>query len=295
MPEALTRRLLQWLPRAAGAVVLAGGLAHGAEASEVEVMLAPHRAVYDITLLRAQGGSGIADMSGRMVYEITGNPCVGYSQNMRFVTNVVNQEGVTSLTDLRTTSWEDAASSAFRFNSSQYKDRKLTETTVGDASRATGTGRLKVALSRPAKKQLDLAPQAMFPIQHSRELIVRARRGEQLFTADLYDGSEKGDKVYTTVSFLGKGRAPGNVEGLEEVESAKPLLTVPAWPISISYYEPETNRQDTVPTYELSFLYYANGVSRRLLIDYGSFAVRGVLKEISFLDPGKCEAGAKPR
>lgn len=295
MPEALTRRLLQWLPIVAGASVLAVGLAHRVEASEVDVMLAPHRAVYDITLQRAQGGSGIADMSGRMVYEITGNPCVGYSQNMRFVTNVVNQEGATSLTDLRTTSWEDAASSAFRFNSSQYKDRKLTETTVGDASRASGTGRLKVALSRPAKKQLDLAPQAMFPIQHSRELIVRARRGEQLFTADLYDGSEKGDKVYTTVSFLGKGRAPGNVEGLEEVESAKPLLTVPAWPISISYYEPETNRQDTVPTYELSFLYYANGVSRRLLIDYGSFAVRGVLKEISFLDPGKCEEGAKPR
>jgi len=295
MLEAVTRRLLGWLPLAAMAILLAGASAGGATATEDEVVLAPHRAVYDITLHRAQGGSGIADMSGRMVYEITGNPCVGYSQSMRFVTNVVNQEGVTSLTDLRTTSWEDAASRAFRFNSTQYKDRKLTETTVGDASRSNGTERLKVALTRPARKQLDLQPQAMFPIQHSRELVVRARRGERLFTADLYDGSEKGDKVYTTVSFLGDRRAPGNVEGLEQVESAKPLLKVPAWPISISYYEPETSRQDAVPTYELSFLYYANGVSRRLLIDYGSFAVRGVLKEISFLDPGKCDANAKPR
>jgi hypothetical protein len=295
MLEAVTRRLLGWLPFAAMATLLAGGSASSATATEDAVLLAPHRAVYDITLHRAQGGSGIADMSGRMVYEITGNPCVGYSQSMRFVTNVVNQEGVTSLTDLRTTSWEDAASRAFRFNSTQYKDRKLTETTVGDASRSNGSERLKVALTRPARKQLDLAPQAMFPIQHSRELVVRARRGERLFTADLYDGSEKGDKVYTTVSFLGDRRAAGNVEGLEEVESAKPLLKVPAWPISISYYEPETSRQDTVPTYELSFLYYANGVSRRLLIDYGSFAVRGVLKEISFLDPGKCDPNTKPR
>jgi hypothetical protein len=286
---------MRWLPLVAGALLLAGGSAAGAAASEAEVVLAPHRAVYDIALHRAQGGSGIADMSGRMVYEITGNPCVGYSQNMRFVTNVVNQEGVTSITDLRTTSWEDAASRAFRFNSSQYKDRKLTETTVGDASRVNDTGRLKVALTRPTRKQLDLAPQAMFPIQHSRELVIRAQRGERLFTADLFDGSEKGDKVYTTVSFLGNKRAPGNLEGLEEVESAKPLLTVPSWPISISYYEPETQRQDAVPTYELSFLYYANGVSRRLMIDYGSFAVRGVLKEITFLDPGKCEELLKPR
>lgn len=295
MAEAPMRWQMRWALVAAGAVLHVAGVVANAAASEADVVMTPHRAVYDITLHRAQGGSGIADMSGRMVYELTGNSCIGYSQNMRFVTYVVNQEGATSLTDLRTTSWEDAASRAFRFNSTQYKDRKLTETTVGDASRTNGSGRLKVALTRPTKKQLDLAPQAMFPIQHSRELVIRAQRGERLFTADLYDGSEKGDKVYTTVSFLGNKRAPGNVEGLEEVASAKPLLKVPAWPVSISYYEPETSRQDAVPTYELSFLYYANGVSRRLLIDYGSFAVRGTLKEIFFLDAGKCDETAKPR
>jgi hypothetical protein len=260
-----------------------------------DIVLTPHRAVYDITLDRAAGGSGIADMTGRMVYELTGNVCTGYSQSMRFVTAVVNQEGATSITDLRTTSWEDAASRAFRFNTTQFRDRKLTETTVGDASRADPSGRLKVALTQPSRKQIDLSPQAMFPVQHSRELVVRAQRGERLFTADLYDGSEKGDKVYTTVSFIGTARAPGDVSGLAEVASAKPLEGLVAWPMSISYYEPETQRQDSVPTYELAFLYYSNGVSRRLKIDYGSFAVRGVLKEISFLDPGKCDPKAKKR
>ena len=230
-----------------------------------------------------------------MVYELTGNVCTGYSQSMRFVTSVVNQEGATSITDLRTTSWEDAASKAFRFNTTQFKDRKLTETTVGDASRADASGRIKVALTQPSRKQIDLTQQAMFPVQHSRELVVRAQRGERLFTADLYDGSEKGDKVYTTISFIGKARPPGDLRGLEVVASAKPLDGLVAWPMSISYYEPETQRQDAVPTYELAFLYYSNGVSRRLKIDYGNFAVRGVLKEISFLDPGKCEVKGKKK
>ena len=293
MAEALMRHLRCWLPIAVVATLLV--TAGSAAAVRAEVALIPHRAVYDITLHRAAGGSGFADMSGRMVYELTGNACIGYSQNMRFVTNVVNQEGVASLTDLRSTSWEDAASRSFRFNSTQYKDSKLTETTVGDASRTQGSGRVKVALTRPTRKQLDLAPQAMFPIQHAREIVVRAERAEQLFTADLYDGSEKGDKVYATVTFIGNGRAPGDLEGLEVVESAKPLASVRSWPVSISYYEPGTQRQDAVPTYELSFLYYANGVSRRLFIDYGSFAVRGVLKEIFFLDPGKCDDASKPR
>ncbi len=291
MGEAPTWCRRSWLFLAAATCLLADG---GAAASDA-VTLSPHRAVYDITLARAQGGSGISDMSGRMVYELTGNTCIGYSQSMRFVTNVVNQEGATSLTDLRTTSWEDAASRAFRFNTSQFKDRKLTESTVGDASRSDSAGRLKVALTQPTRKQIDLAPQAMFPVQHSRELVVRALRGDQLFTADLYDGSEKGDKVYTTISFIGRSRAPGDKSGLADVETAKPLDTIRSWPISISYYEPETQRQDTVPTYELTFLYYANGVSRRLHIDYGSFAVRGVLKEIAFLDPGKCDTKGKAK
>ena len=285
-------RMRRWMP-AAGMTLLAA--AASAAIARAETDLTPHRAVYDMTLHRAAGGSGFADMSGRMVYELTGNACIGYSQSMRFVTNVVSQDGGTSLTDLRSTSWEDAAARTFRFNSTQYKDRKLTETTVGDASRTNGSGRLKVALTRPTRKQLDLAPQAMFPIQHAREIVARAERGEQIFTADLYDGSDKGDKINATVTFIGNARALGDAEGLEVVESAKPLASVRAWPVSISYYDPGTQRQDAVPTYELSFLYYANGVSRRLLIDYGSFAVRGVLKEIFFLDPGKCDDASKPR
>lgn len=291
------RMMARWLRPAVVAVgCLLASASVGVDASaEPGVVLSPHRAVYDITLARAAGGSGIADMTGRMVYELTGNVCTGYSQTMRFVTSVVNQEGATSITDLRTTSWEDAASRAFRFNSTQFRDRKLTETTVGDASRTDASGRLKVALTMPSRKQLDLSPQAMFPVQHSRELVVRAQRGERLFTADLYDGSEKGDKVYTTISFIGNARNPGDLSGLDEVASAKPLDGMIAWPMSISYYEPGTQNQDAVPTYELAFLYYENGVSRRLMIDYGSFAIRGVLKEISFLAPGKCDPKARKR
>jgi len=44
-----------------------------------------------------------------------------------------------------------------------------------------------------------------------------------------------------------------------------------------------------VPVYELSFLFFENGVSRKLFIDYGEFAINGVLKEIVFHPPSKCE------
>ena len=53
--------------------------------------------------------------------------------------------------------------------------------------------------------------------------------------------------------------------------------------------------QDSLPTFEIAFRFYANGVSRRLFIDYGDFAIRGELKEIEFLEPSKCGADRNRR
>ncbi len=257
--------------------------------------LAPHRAVYEITLADSKGGSGVSDLAGRMVYELTGSGCQGYTQNMRFVTRMTNQEGTTSVTDMRSSSWEDAVAKAFRFNSSQYTDTKLEETTDGDAARNATGAEVKVELSKPAKKAVKLKGDTFFPVQHSIALLAAARKGDQFFIADLYDGSEKGEKVYATASFIGKPKPAGYNRGLPKAENADKLDGLKSWPISISYYEEGNNSSDAMPSYELAFVYFENGVSRRLFIDYGEFAVRGTLKRVDFLEPAKCTgAAAKP-
>ena len=40
--------------------------------------LSPHRAVYEITLDKARAGAGMSDLTGRMVYELTGSACEGF-------------------------------------------------------------------------------------------------------------------------------------------------------------------------------------------------------------------------
>ena len=97
--------------------------------------LAPHRAVYEITLDKARAGAGMSDLTGRMVYELTGSHCDGYTQTMRFVTRSISQEGDPSVNDLRSTTVEDTGAKTFKFNSSQYRDDQQTETTSGDAVR----------------------------------------------------------------------------------------------------------------------------------------------------------------
>jgi hypothetical protein len=252
--------------------------------------MAPHRAVYEMSLATARGGTGVTAVSGRMVYELTGSACEGYTQNMRFVTQMVNQGGSTVVTDLRSSSWEEGNGKRFRFDSSQYRDEKATEVTAGDAARTNTADDVKVELTKPSKKDISLSGRVYFPVQHSIALVTAAKMGKTIFRADLYDGSEKGEKVYDTISFIGRPRPPGSNRQLPQVKNAEPLDQLAAWPVSIAYFEPGSDKKDAVPVYELSFLFFENGVSRQLFIDYGEFAIQGTLKEIVFHQPGKCDS-----
>ncbi|HJZ30739.1 MAG TPA: cell envelope integrity EipB family protein [Hyphomicrobiaceae bacterium] len=255
------------------------------------IVLAPHRAIYEMTLAEARGGAGVTAVSGRMVYELTGSACEGYTQNMRFVTQMSNQKGGATLTDLRSSSWEEGTGKRFRFNSSQFRDEKPTEATAGDAARQHGADAAKVELTKPSAKHLALPQRVYFPIQHSIALLEAARTGKRLFRADLYDGSEKGEKVYDTISMIGHMIPAGDNRKLPRVKNAERLDGIAAWPVSIGYFEPNSDKTDAVPVYELTFWFFENGVSRKLFIDYGEFAIQGELSQITFHEPSKCEAG----
>ncbi len=251
--------------------------------------LIPHRATYNISLIDARAGAGISELSGRMVYELTGSECAGYTQTMRFVTRTTNQEGNVSLSDLRSSSWEDGSGDRFRFNSSQYRNDALSEQTVGEAVRRKRPSEIRVELTKPKRKVTRISADAMFPIQHSMNLLQAARDGRKLFSTDLFDASESGEKVYATNAFIGARLEAGYNKSLDKVNGSDNLDALSAWPVAMSYFEKGTEKTDAVPAYELAFVFFDNGVSRRIRIDYGDFSIRGDLKELVMLDTAKCD------
>jgi EipB-like len=251
---------------------------------------APHRAVYEITLLRAAAGSGISDMSGRMVYELTGSACEGFTQNMRFVTRSSNGEGAETVNDLRTSSWEEIEGKRLRFASTQYQNDKLVEASQGDGSHGKDERSASVALAKPLKKRVALPADIHFPMQHAAALIDSAKGGKTLFSAALYDGSEKGEKYYLTTAVIGKKVAPGTVADVAALNAADQLQGVSSWPMAISYFEAGKDKEDSLPSYELAFRYFENGVTSDLRIDYGAFALKGELKQLEMLAPVKCNS-----
>jgi EipB-like len=253
------------------------------------IVLAPHRAIYELALATTRGGTGVSSVVGRMAYDLKGSACEGYTQTMRFVTRMTNQSGSVIVTDLRSTTWEDGQGKRFRFDSSQYRDDKATDVTVGEATRGNTGDEVKVDLTKPTKKTLSVSSRVFFPVQHTIALLGAAKAAKTAFRANLYDGSEKGEKAYDTVSAIGRTQAPGANSKLPVVKNAERLDGLKGWPVSIAYFEPGSDKQDAVPVYELSFVMFENGVSRKLYIDYGEFALQGELTGITFHEPSKCE------
>ncbi|MGO9173580.1 MAG: cell envelope integrity EipB family protein [Rhodomicrobium sp.] len=250
--------------------------------------LASHRAVYELTLGDTGAGSNVSDIRGQLVYDFRGSPCLGYTLNTRLVTEVFDRDGKAATNDIRSESWEDAEGRRFRFSTSQYTNNKLAESTKGTARRPLhNRDAVNVDLEKPKKSSLSFSGKILFPTQHSLSLLKAAVAGRTRLQADIYDGSEKGTKLYETTSVIGAPLELSANSQLPSIKNAGLLDTIPSWPVVVSYYEPGPNK-DGLPSYEISFRMYSNGVSRKLKLDYGTFSLEGELSSIEFFETKQC-------
>ena len=172
-----------------------------------KVLLAPHRAVYDLKLSKSHGSRGIQAVRGRILYDFSGNACEGYELQFRQVSELDSGEGKAALSDLRSTTWEDGAAKKFRFNSENMLNDKRTDKVDGHAERNAKA--VAVNLSKPKDKNFTVPVGAVFPTEHMRRIIVAAREGKTILEFPVYDGSETGEKLYNTLTVIGRPIAPG--------------------------------------------------------------------------------------
>ena len=111
------------------------------------MVLAPHRAVYDLTLSKSRGKRPIQMVRGRILYDFSGSACEGYALQFRQVSEIDNGEGKQALSDLRAATWEDGQGKSFRFNSENKIDNRVADTVDGSAER--NTAGVAVKLTKP--------------------------------------------------------------------------------------------------------------------------------------------------
>jgi hypothetical protein len=250
--------------------------------------LVPHRAIYDLTLGEVRGNSPIAGVSGRILYDFDGNACQGYSLEFRQVSELDNGEGKVSTSDLRSTTWEGADAKSFKFTSQNFVDQSLVTTVDGSAEH--NDAKTAVNLEKPQPQSLDLDAGVVFPTEHMVRAITAAEAGKTILNFPVYDGSETGDKVFDTMTVIGRKIAP-DARLHDDAAAAEPKLgAVPRWPVTISYFEKQKSddSSEETPAYSISFELYENGISRALTLDYNDFVVNGKLSSLQIKDSKPC-------
>jgi hypothetical protein len=256
-----------------------------------KVVLAPHRAVYDLKLSKTHGSRSIEAVRGRILYDFTGNSCDGYALQFRQVSELDSGEGKAALSDLRSTTWEDAAAKTFRFNSENLVNEQQTDAVDGHAER-NGEA-VAVSLSKPKEKRFTEPVDAVFPTEHMRRIIVAAREGKSILEFPVYDGSESGEKLYNTLTVIGRA-IPAGAKTPDDAGAKIPALgKLARWPVTISYFEQQSQKAEQTgeqtPVYSIGFELYENGISRALTLDYPDFTISGKMTSLEMKQEKPCK------
>ena len=252
------------------------------------IALVPHRAVYDLTLGQTRENAHIASVRGRILYDFDGNACDGYTLQFRQVSELDTGEGKKSTSDLRSTTWEGGDAKQFNFASQNFVDQNLVDSVDGHAEHGATS---QVDLNKPEHKVFDIDAAVVFPTQHMVRAIEAARAGKTILDFPVFDGSDTGDKVYDTLTVIGRKLATDERKHEDAAATDLKLLGVARWPVTISYFEKGKKQKNSeqTPVYAISFELYENGISRALSLDYNEFVVTGKLSSLEISDIKPCK------
>lgn len=272
---------------AAGAMGVLLGLAVGpAQSLAGPYPLAPHAAIYQMSLATANLSGGVTGASGKMDYQFS-DACDGWVvKNKTDLTFAYNEgEPVTTTWDM--ISWESKNGLHYRFHVRSLRDGELSEEIEGRADLdGPGKGGL-VHFTLPEERMIRLPKGIMFPTDQTIRVLQAAQKGEKYVNWPLFDGSGTDGPYDVGVSLGREVPANSNVSPSEtnkEVDSS--LLSSLSWRLQMAYFL--QGATDPTPDYESAMRLYQNGVAEEVLQSFGNFSMRGTLTKLRALPKPNC-------
>ena len=271
-------------------LAVGSGFADGPAVAAASGTFLSHQALYELSLIKSRGSNAINAARGRILYNFSGSACEGYTSEFRQVSELNSGEGKMTLSDLRSTSWEDGAGKSYRFKIDTRMNDSDTSPVDGVAERSGD--HITVKLKQPVAKTFNLEGNVVFPTEQIHKIIEAARSGKSVLELTVYDGSDNGEKVYNTLSVIGQP-----IPGDRSIASPDPstandqMRVLKRWPVTVSYYDRDARAKDgeQTPVYAMSFELFENGVSRALVLDYNDFVISGALGKFDVKDSKPCK------
>lgn len=256
------------------------GLALGAVGSlepAMAIELAPHRAIYDLSLARSSQSSEIANVTGTMTFE-WGDACDGWTVNQRSLMSFAYRSGEELELAWSLVSWEAKDGLRYRFFVRKAENGESKTEFRGEA-RLDGVGKGGVAEYRiPAARQVTLPAGTLFPTAHTVKVLEASQAGQRLVWAHVFDGSDE-DGLFGVSAVLGAVRT-------SDADARWPLLAGPSRHVGLAFFA--SSGQAAAPEHEQSLRLYDNGVVDALVLDYGDFRVSAKLRDLEKASPPPC-------
>jgi envelope integrity protein B len=260
-------------------IVIAGMLAIAGWPATGAAQIAPHRAIYTMSLASMRNDTGVVDARGTMAYE-WGETCNGWIVQQRYRLRMSYAESRDVDIESNFVTWESKDGRKYRFNQQQRRNGETDEVIRGHAE-LDGPGKGGVAVfEEPKPQKLLLPPGTLFPGTHTMLLIDKARQGKNFVLRQVFDGATTDNAVQVSAFIATRLRADAAAAKMS------PLLQRPGWHVRLAFFPPDQRIER--PDYELGLHLLDNGVSEGMLIDYGDYAIRATLDDIEALPKPKC-------
>ena len=242
------------------------------------VEIAPHRAIYKMSLASARNSSTVSDVRGQMMFEWA-DACDGWTIEQRFQLRFQYSEGEQVDMTTNYATWESEDGESYRFNVRKLVNGELDEELRGTAE-AHGDRPGVARYVKPEEQEIELPGGTLFPSMHTIQLLKHAAAGDKLFGTTVFDGSDTDGATEISAALgLRTQSAPDGKFDAKLVHGA-------VWPVRMAFFPVDSD--DAAPEYEMSLKLLENGVAQSMLIDYGDFTVAAVLEQIESIPRPRC-------
>ncbi len=245
------------------------------------VDVAPHRALYTMSLDTAKPQSRVIGADGSLGYE-WGETCDGWTIEQRYKLTVQNEDDPAVEINSSFVTWEAKDGLSYRFNERKTQNGQPDEEIKGTASLKAPGGPGVARFEKPKMQSFDLPAGTLFPTAHTLMLIRKAMGNTDFVSAEVFDGSTFDGA--TLISAVLGPTLPLSAAVDDSIKS--PVLLHPSWDVRLAFF-PDSNKDDQ-PDYELGMRLLADGVSSSMLLDYGDYRIKAVLKQIEPLTKPAC-------
>ena len=129
-------------------------------------------------------------------------------------------------------------------------------------------------------KKLSFNKNILFPLEHLQKIIEKAKKGQSIFTSEVFFGNEESKQIKTVSTFISSKKQA-------KVHNNKDLSNIMVWPIKIAFYSKIENK--TQPDYEISLELDEVGVVHSYKVNYGDFEVNARLKDFKIIEKQLCK------